>query len=99
MLIRNLYYYTWILSEQLLDNIIALDVLKVNMQSTFCIGKGHLKQCCDKTTGRDVMSSEYPSTTDKLLNGVETVAEVLWLFDSWNVTTNLSETLGECGTS
>ena len=50
MLVSNLDYDTWILCKELLDNIVALDVMEVDMQATFSIGKGHLKQCCNQTT-------------------------------------------------
>ena len=93
MLVSNLDYDTWILCKELLDNIVALDVMEVDMQATFSIGKGHLKQCCDQTSSRDVVSSEYPSTTNHLLYSIEAVAEVLWFFYGWNVTTDLSEAL------
>ena len=50
MFISNLDNNTRILCKELLDNIVALDVMEVDMQATFSIGKGHLKQCCNQTT-------------------------------------------------
>ena len=93
MLVSNLDYDTWILCKELLDNIVALDVMEVDMQATFSIGKGHLKQCCDQTSSRDVVSSKYPSTANHLLYGIETVAEVLWFFHCRDIAAYLAEAL------
>ena len=41
------------------------------------------------------MSSKYPSTANHLLYSIEAVAEVLWFFHGWNVTTNPAEALGK----
>ena len=95
MLIRNLDNNTWILCKKFLDYIVALDVVKVDMQTTFNISKGHLKQCCNQTTCRNIVSSKYPSTANHLLYGIKAVAEVLWFFHCRNVTTNLAEALGK----
>ena len=93
MFISNLNDYTRILCKELLDYIVALDVVEVDMQTTFNISKGHLKQCCNQTTRRNIMSSKYPSTANHLLYGTEAVAEVLWFFHCRNVAAYLAEAL------
>ena len=50
MFISNLNNYTWVLCKKLLDYIVTLDVVEVDMQTTFSISKGHFKQCCNQTT-------------------------------------------------
>ena len=95
MLVSNLNNNARILCKELLDNVVALDVVEVDMQTTFCISKGHLKQCCNQTTCRNIVSSKYPSTANHLLYGIKAVAEVLWFFHCRNVTTNLAEALGK----
>ena len=50
MFVSNLNNYTRILSKELLDGVVALDVMEVDVKTTFSIGKGHLKQCCNQTT-------------------------------------------------
>ena len=97
--ISNLNNDTWVLCEEHLNDVVALDLVEVESKTALSVGEAHLKQGCDETTGRDVVTCEDETLVYELLNSDECIAEVLGILNGWNIRTNLALTLSECRTA
>ena len=97
VLVRNLDDYTRVLGEEHLHDVVALrlHVVEVDMQTAFSVGKGHLQQCGDETTGTHVVTGHDPSLADELLHCVEAVSEILAVLHCRHVAADAAEALCE----
>ena len=77
MLVAHLDNYAGVLGEEELHDVIVGDVMEIDVHTAVGVGKGHLEQCGDETTGRDVVASHNPTAVDELLHSLEAVSEVL----------------------
>ncbi len=90
-----------VLGKEHLHNVVVVlhYVVQVDMHATFSIGKSHLKKSRDKATSGNVMASHDPTFLYKVLNGVETVGEILAVLYSRNVGAYLAQCLCESRTA
>ena len=96
----NLNHDTGILGEESLHDVtVAADVVEVDVHTTFDIGKCHLKECGDKTTGTDVVSAVYPTAVDHLVDSIEGIGKILRVLDCRNIVAHLAKTLCESTTA
>ena len=65
------------------------------MQATLSVGKGHLQQRGDETTGTHVVTCHDPSLADELLHGIEAVGEILAILHRRHVAADAAEALCE----
>ena len=77
MFITDLNYHTWILCEECLHDVAILaDVVEIDVQTTLLVGKAHLEQGGNETTGRDIMTSHNPAFLDELLDSHKGISKV-----------------------
>ena len=65
------------------------------MQAALGVGKGHLQQRGDETTGTHVVTCHDPSLADELLYGIEAVGEVFAVLHRRHVAADAAEALRE----
>ena len=90
MLVRYLDDDTRILGKQVLDDVAASQVVKVDMHTSTGIGEAHLQQGGDHTACRDVMTSQNPAATNHFLNSFEAVGEILGVLHGRYITAHLT---------
>ena len=95
MLVANLDHHTRVLGEECLYDVCRLQVVEVDVKSALCICEAHLKQCCDKSTCRDIVSCHYPSALYEFLYGVEALHEVIRILHRRHIITYAVKTLCE----
>ena len=93
--VRGLDDNSWVLGEEELDKVGLWDSVEIDLESTLLVGKAHLQQCGDKSTSRDIVSSDKGSTLQELLHRSEGLAEVFGLPDVGCLVSHLSEYLGK----
>ena len=65
-----------ILGKENLHHIRFVDLIQIHLQTTFHIGKTHLKQGRNHTTGRNIVTSQNQALFDSVLHGIESIAEI-----------------------
>ena len=86
-----LNHYTRIFGKQNLHDIVALDLVKVDFHTAFCIGETHFQQGSDQTTGRNIVSGQNQAFVHQFLNCKECIAEVFRILYSRHVVAHLVE--------
>ena len=97
MLVAHLDNHAGVLGEEELHDVIVGDVMEIDVHTAVGVGKGHLEQCGDETTGRDVVASHNPTAVDELLHCLEAVSEVLGIGYSGHIVAYLAEALCKGG--
>lgn len=97
MLVAHLDNHAGVLGEEELHDVIVGDVMEIDVHTAVGVGKGHLEQCGDETTGRDVVASHNPTAVDELLHCLETVSEVLGIGYGGHIVAYLAEALRKGG--
>ena len=93
ILVGNLNNNAGVLCHKNLNHVVAADFLQVDVHTALCVGEAHLEKSGYHTAGADVMTCHYEVFLDKLLNGVERVAEVFRILHCRNVVAYLAEAL------
>ena len=96
MLGSHLYHHAGVLGKKGLHHVAILtQVVQIDVQAAFGVGKAHLKQTGDQATGTDVVACHYPSLLHHLLNGLEGIAEVFWILHRGHIVAHLVQALGK----
>ena len=98
ILVGNLNDNAGVLSHKNLNHVVAANLLQVDVHAALCVGEAHFEKSGYHTAGADVVTCHYEVFLDKLLNGVERVAEVFGILHCRNVVAYLAEALRK-GTS
>ena len=93
ILVGNLNDNAGVLCHKNLNHVVAANLLQVDVHSALGVGEAHLEKSGYHTAGADVVTCHYEAFLDKLLNGVERVAEVFGILHSRNVVAYLAEAL------
>ena len=99
VLVCNLDNQCRVLGEEKFHDILLNDIVEVNLHTAGCICKTHLKECCDETTGRDVVTGHDKTLLHKLLYSIECLGEILRVGNCRNIVTNTVAGLCECRTT
>ena len=62
--IAHLNNDTWVLCKQHFNEVIACNIVQIDVQPARFIGESHLQQGGNQTTGTDIMACHYPSAAD-----------------------------------
>ena len=89
--------HTRVLGEENLHHVDRLGgyVVEVDMHAALLVGKHHLQQGGDDTTGRHVVASHDPTLLNEVLHGVEAVGEIFGVLHGRHIRANLTQGLGE----
>ena len=93
--VRYLDDDTRVFCEQYLNYIVAIDLVEVEIKTALSVSEAHFQESSDKTTGRDIVTSEDKTFVDELLNSDESIAEVLSILHSRHVAAHLTLALSE----
>ena len=91
----NLNDDTRVLGKEYGDDVGTLECRQVDRHTATSVCKTHLKECCYKSAGRDVVTSHDESFADKLLDGVEGCAEIFRVLNRRHVVTDKAQALCE----
>ena len=95
MLIAHLNDDTGILGEERLHDVVAVEVVQVDVETTLRVAESHLEQGGDESAGRDVVASHHPSAANQLLHGIEAIDKVFGILHCRHVVANLAKALCE----
>ena len=93
--VAHLDDHAGVLREQHLCHIVARQVVQVDMQAAFGVGKGHFEQRGYQAACADVVARHDPSTLDERLDGIEAVGEILRIPHCGHVAADFAEALGQ----
>ena len=93
VLVGYLDNHTGVFCHKHLYNVIAGNVVQVDVQSALWIGEAHFQQASDQAASADIVSGHDPSFLDEFLNGIETVYKVVGVSHGRHIVTHLAQTL------
>ena len=71
--------------------------MEVDVHTALGVGKAHLQQGGDQTTGGDVVTCHDPALLNHLLNSHERISEIFGILDGGHVGAYLAQALGKGG--
>ena len=91
MVIAHLDDHAWILGEECLHYIaVPTDVMQVDMQAAFPIGKTHLQKRGDQTARRNVVACHHPAPLHQLLHRIEGIGKILRILHRGHIVAHLA---------
>lgn len=93
ILVGNLNDNAGVLCHKNLNHVVAANLFQVDVHAALGVGEAHFEKSGYHTAGADVVTCHYEVFLDKLLNGVERIAEVFGILHSRNVVAYLAEAL------
>ena len=91
VLVTHLDDNTGVLGKENLHEVVLLDFVQADVQAAFGVGKAHLQQGRDETSGRDVVAGKYQAFLHQLLDGEEGIAEVFGVLYGGHIVAYLIE--------
>ena len=99
VLVGNLDYQCRVLGKEKFHDILLDNTVEVNFHTAGRVRETHLKESCDETTGRYIMTCHYKALINKFLHSIECLGEIFGVGNCRNIVTHAVEGLRKCRTA